>query len=130
MSARSFTQLYALARAGDVEALLAHIAELLVESPGDRGPADLALIAAAEANQIEVVLALLARGASIEGASERTHIRPLWKAAKRGHLQMVQLLIASGADPRATDGDGMNALDYAKRYSHSEVVRYLESSLG
>jgi ankyrin repeat protein len=98
-----------------------------LEVPEDTDPVNWALIAAAEANQVEVVRGLLADGASIEGASTRPHIRPLWKAAKRGHISVVQLLVESGARLDATDGDGMCALDYAKRFSRVEVIRYLES---
>lgn len=79
------------------------------------------------ANQLETARALLHAGASIEGASDRSHIRPLWKAAKRGHLQMVKLLVGSGANVSATDNTGMSALDYAKRYSRTDVVEYLKS---
>lgn len=127
MSSRSFNKLYALAETGETVALLAYIADLLEEFPEDRDPPNWALISAAEANQIEAVQALLAIGANIEGASERSYIRPLWKAAKRGHLQMVKFLVDSGANPSATDNDGMTALDYAKRYSRTEVIQYLES---
>lgn len=127
MSFRSLAKLYSLAEAGETAALLAHIAELLEEDPEDRDPLSWALISAAEANQMETVRELLAAGASIEGASRRSHIRPLWKAAKRGHLQMVKLLVDRGADLRATDNDGMTALDYAKRFSRVEVIQYLES---
>jgi ankyrin repeat protein len=127
MSSRSFTKLYTPAEAGQTSALLEHIAELLKEKPEDKDPPNWALISAAEANQVETARALLASGASIAGASERTYIRPLWKAAKRGHLQMVRFLVEQGASLRATDNDGMNALDYAKRYSRVDVVQYLES---
>jgi ankyrin repeat protein len=127
MSSRSLTKLYALAEAGETAALLAHVAELLKESPEDRDPSSLALIAAAEANRMEAVQGLLSIGASIEGASQRPYIRPLWKAAKHGHLQMVAFLVSQGANPKATDNDGMTALDYAKRYSRAEVVQFLES---
>jgi ankyrin repeat protein len=127
MTSRSFTKLYALAEAGETAALLAHIEELLEENPNDRDPLHWALIAVAEANQVESARELLSAGANIEGASERPYIRPLWKAAKRGHLEMVKLLLSHGADPSATDNDGMTALDYATRYSRIQVVQYLES---
>ena len=127
MSSRSLTKLYSLAKSGHTEELMAHIDELRVENPEDRDPVSLALIAAAEENQLETARALLSAGANIEGASERSHIRPLWKAAKRGHLEMVRLLIDQGAKANATDNDGMSALDYAKRYSRTEVAQYLES---
>lgn len=127
MSTRSFAKLYALAEAGETDALMVHIAELLEDCPEDRDPPNWALIAAAEENRLETVFALLQAGANIEGASERSYIRPLWKAAKRGHLQMVKLLVESGANTSATDNMGMIALDYARRYSRTDVVEYLES---
>lgn len=103
MSSRSLTKLYALAEAGETTALLAHVAELLKESPEDRDTPSLALIVAAEENRMEAVQGLLSIGASIEGASQRPYIRPLWKAAKHGHLQMVEFLVSQGANPKATD---------------------------
>lgn len=127
MSTRSFAKLYELAETGETDALLSHITELMNEYPEDKDPASWALIAAAEANRLETVRALLQAGANIEGASERSHIRPLWKAAKRGHLQVVKLLVESGASTCTTDNMGMTALDYAKRYSRVDVVEYLES---
>jgi ankyrin repeat protein len=127
MSLRSLAKLYSLAEVGDTHSLLAHLAELAAEFPEDFDLPSLALIAAAEKNRIETVRTLLEHGASIEGASQRTYIRPLWKAAKRGHLEMVQLLVGSGANVNATDNDGMTALDHARRYSRTEVVQYLES---
>ena len=127
MSGRSLATLYKLAGAGETVALLAHIADLLAEEPQDQDPANFALIAAAEENHLETVQALLGIGANIEGASQRSYIRPLWRAAKRGHLEMVRLLIDKGANAKSTDNRNMTALDYARRYSHTDVTKYLES---
>jgi len=127
MPLRSFAKLYELAKAGETDALFVHITELMAEFPEDRDPPNWALIAAAEEGQVETARALLEAGAHIEGASKRSYIHPLWKAAKSGHLQMVQLLVSSGANTNATDDTGMTALDYAKRYSRKEVVEYLQS---
>ena len=127
MSMRSLGKMYRLAEAGETIPLLAHIVELEEAYGADPDFLNLALLGAAEANQLETVLALLERGANIEGASQRSYIHPLWKAAKRGHLEMVQLLVRRGADPKATDNNGNTALDYARKYSRHEVVRYLES---
>ena len=124
---RSFTFMYRLAESGQTQALLEHLAELLAENSEDKDPPNLALIVAAESNQIETARALLNAGANVEGASVRSHIRPLWKAAKRGHVEMVKLLVGHGADPAATDNRGLTALDYARRYSRANVAAYLES---
>lgn len=127
MSSRSLSRLYYLAEAGDTQALLAHITELSAEFSEPKDLASLALIRAAESNQLETAQALIKYGAGIEGASERSYIRPLWKAAKRGHLPMVKLLFVHGANIEATDSSGMSALDYAKHYSRAEVVEFLKS---
>ena len=38
---------------------------------------------------------------------------PLMEAVKAGHAQSVRLLLAGGADPRATDNRGLSPLDWA-----------------
>lgn len=119
--------MYRLAEAGETSKLLAHIGELQSSHPKDENLFSLALIAAAESNQIETSKALLQQGASIEGTSERPWIRPLWKAAKRGHLQMVKFLVEHGANVNATDNQEMNALAYAKRYGRKDVERFFEA---
>ncbi len=124
---RSYATLYRLAESGQTQALLEHLVELSAELPADTDPPNWALIAAAEANQIETARALLASGANVEGASQRSYIHPLWKAAKRGHVEMVKILLEHGADPSATDNAGTTALDYARRYSKVNVVQLLET---
>jgi ankyrin repeat protein len=127
MTVRSLDTMYRLAKSGETEALFAHIEELLALSPGDTDLLHLALTAASEANQIDTARALIERGANVEGASERLHIHPLWKAAKCGHLSMIKLLLEYGANPDTTDNRGYRAIDYARRYGRQDVVAYLES---
>lgn len=50
---------------------------------------------------------------------------PLHPAALRGHKDLVELLIMSGADVNAKDARGMTALDLAKQRGHTEVVELL-----
>ena len=127
MSMRSLDKLYFLAEEGTPSELALHLQELETTYPEDRDLKNFALIAAAEGNRIDNAQTLLDQGACIEGASVRSSIRPLWKAAKQGHLEMVKFLVGRGANVAGTDNDGMNALDYARRYSRTEVVRFLES---
>ena len=50
----------------------------------------------------------------------------LHAAASRGHLAVVRLLLASGADPNLRDaGDNASALHFAAGFGHVEVVRAL-----
>lgn len=46
-------------------------------------------------------------------------------AARNGHAALVERLLAIGANPKATDGDGWTALHLAARGGHSAVVRLL-----
>jgi ankyrin repeat protein len=120
-----YTRLYQLAKNGRVEELLV-ILNSLERDDGDGDAKNWALIAAAEENQLATVSALLDAGASPNGSvSQRQHIKPLWKSAKRGHIAMVKLLISRGADLQGTDGQGMGALEYAIRYRKQEVATYL-----
>lgn len=124
---RSHANLYKLAQSGQTDMLLHHLAE--PEMADDIDAKNWALIAAAEANQLDVVLVLLSIGANIEGASQRQCIHPLWKAAKQGHLDMIKLLVSHGVDISATDNRGLNAIGYARRYNRAAVVAYLEQEM-
>ena len=42
-----------------------------------------------------------------------------------GHLEIVKMLVAHGADLDARTDDGKNALDFAAERKHEEVARYL-----
>ena len=53
-------------------------------------------------------------------------LTPLLYAADRGHLEIVQCLLANKAEVNIHDQDGQTALDYAKMCEHEDVVRFLE----
>lgn len=70
---------------------------------------------------------MLDRGASV-GRVEGAERPPLVQAAFSGRVAMVKTLLERGADIEAFDlgeEDGKNALMYAAKYSHAEVVRAL-----
>ena len=50
---------------------------------------------------------------------------PLHKAAERGHKEVVQLLIESGADQNVVDKRGRTSLHWAVSKGHKEVVQLL-----
>ena len=54
---------------------------------------------------------------------------PLHMAAEDGRTQMLQLLIAHGADPNARDSDGQTPLDLATSHEHPEAVALLRTYL-
>ncbi|KAJ8599532.1 hypothetical protein CTAYLR_004040 [Chrysophaeum taylorii] len=48
---------------------------------------------------------------------------PLWLASVKGHVDVVRLLLANGADVKhAIDDDGLSSLHLASRYGRAEVV--------
>ncbi|CAM9638020.1 unnamed protein product, partial [Sphacelaria rigidula] len=50
---------------------------------------------------------------------------PLILCAERGHVDMVDSLLAAGADPGSVDENGNSALHLACFYGNSEVVQLL-----
>ena len=52
---------------------------------------------------------------------------PLLNAAANGHLEILKLLQAHGADLHAKTSDGKNALTYAEERKHAGVAEYLRA---
>ena len=52
---------------------------------------------------------------------------PLTIAAYYGQADIIQLLLARGADRMAKNADGYDAITYARKFDFSESVRALES---
>ena len=60
-------------------------------------------------------------------ATSKLKATPLIAASSHGHVAIVKLLLASGAD-RSMSVDGMTALTLARRAGKSEVVGLLEAA--
>jgi ankyrin repeat protein len=55
----------------------------------------------------------------------------LVESAREGHLEVVQLLIESGADPFVkAEWEGKTALEMAEIHRHPAVVEYLRKKMG
>jgi ankyrin repeat protein len=82
------------------------------------------LFAAADRNCIGLATTLLDQGASVD-ARDRLGARPLSRAARSGHLEMVDLLLQRGAPIDARDLSGATALYVAAERGQAAVVQRL-----
>jgi hypothetical protein len=83
----------------------------------------LALFSAADGNCIGLATELLDDGASVD-ARDRFGARPLSHAARFGHLEMVDLLLARGAPTDARNLAGATALYFAAEGGHGRAAAY------
>lgn len=81
----------------------------------------LTLFSAVDGNCIALTTELLDYGASLH-ARDRLGARPLSRAARSGHLEMVDLLLARGAPINARNLAGATALYYAAEGGHTPVA--------
>ena len=74
----------------------------------------------------DAVKLLLKKGSEINKADTGDKFTPLMYAASEGNLEVVKVLLDNNADPRIRDKDDDDALEFARRNGHSEVVKFLE----
>lgn len=79
-------------------------------------------------NQAQVAKILIAKGENIEARTKRG-LTVLMNAAFNNKLEIVQLLVAAGADVHATNPKAKHktALDYAIKQKNSEIESYLSA---
>jgi ankyrin repeat protein len=83
-----------------------------------------ALHAAVSANQPQIVEWLLDAGAD-PNARQQIDYTPLMGAAANARLDMIDLLLARGADPSLTTTDGKTAADLAREHGHEDIAARL-----
>jgi ankyrin repeat protein len=76
----------------------------------------------------ETVKILLDRGADPNIVDSEEHFSPLMHAAAEGHLEVVKVLIAHGADRSLRDVDGDDAATFAAQSGHLQVLEYLKNT--
>jgi ankyrin repeat protein len=81
--------------------------------------------AAAEAGDIARVTEILTSTPDQVSAKNERGLTPLHLAARRGHSEVVQLLLDRGADLEETDDRGFTALLYAASSGNLDLVRFL-----
>lgn len=104
---------------GMVEFLLLHGASPNFSPQASYTP----LEAAASLGNLNMVKALLRYGAAID-AKYRGQA-PLVSAVESGHIEVVQELIAAGADPKVRDSIGNNLVSVAADRRDEEMVKFL-----
>lgn len=83
------------------------------------------LHAAAASRNVEAVRAVLT-GRPDVNARQQVGYTPLMGAAAAGDREMVDLLLAAGADPTLVSEDGKTAADVANEHGHPAVASYLQ----
>ena len=109
------------------------VISLLIAGCGQRGAAPRnaqteALFRATIEGNTEMVKSLVSSpGADVNATNERGST-PLLEAARFGHDDICQVLIAAGANLKAKDNDGKTALMLAVQNNHDDVVRVLKEA--
>ncbi|XP_025832280.1 ankyrin repeat domain-containing protein 17 isoform X2 [Agrilus planipennis] len=80
---------------------------------------------ACSAGYFELAQVLLAMHANVEDRGIKGECTPLMEAASAGHLDIVRLLVAHGADVNAQSSSGNTPLMYGCAGGHTEVVKFL-----
>lgn len=90
-----------------------------------------ALRLASQCGHSSVVVVLLNAGANFNPTDDLNWPHPLGLAANSGHLETVKILVVKARPHLYTPGIGDNALKWAARGGHTEVVRcLLEAAVG
>lgn len=119
------TPLIAAALAGQLGAsklLLAKGADVMARNSGGFT----ALHAAAYSGSAPVASLLLDNNAVLEDAANKAGTTPMFVAAEMNNLDVVELLIAKGADPGRLEAHGYSAMTRAFWKGHKDMVRLLK----
>ena len=85
-----------------------------------------ALHAAVSSNQPEIARWLIDAGADVN-ARQQMDYTPLMGAAANARLDMIDMLLAHGADPAMKTTDGKSAADLAREHGHAEIAARLDA---
>ncbi|KAJ3065489.1 calcium calmodulin-dependent protein kinase type 1G [Podochytrium sp. JEL0797] len=83
---------------------------------------------ATKADPLKTIEVLTSYGASVDAKEIRYSLTPLHMAAKSGHVQILNLLIAKGANPNHRTTDNRTCLCFAAYGSHVECIKALLAS--
>ena len=97
-----------------------------VQQAAANGAKVTALHAAVSSNQPEIVRWLIDAGADVN-ARQQMDYTPLMGAAANARLDIIDMLLAHGADPAMKTTDGKSAADLAREHGHAGVAARLDS---
>ncbi len=92
-----------------------------------RNAMKVAPIHSAAAGRRSVALLLVERGADVR-VPQRHGWTPLHTAADHGDLELVEALLKAGADPAATNDDGVSPADLAEQKGHDAVAKRIRDA--
>ena len=119
------TPLIAAALGGQTEAaklLIARGADVMARNSGGFT----ALHAAAYAGSVPAAILLLDNKAALEDAANKAGVTPMFVAAEMNHPEVVELLIAKGADVSRPESHGYLAITRAFWKGHMDMVSLLK----
>jgi len=105
------------------ETCLCLVLLMFVHSAVQASPAD--LLTAAEKGDLETVKQLVQQDPKLIATVDVQGYSPLHKAAYNNRLDIVEYLLAQGADINAVSRSGSTPLHGAASYGHTEIARYL-----
>lgn len=86
-------------------------------------------IEAVETEELESIKELIALNVDITRELNKEGMTALHLFAKRGKLQLVELLLEAKADPHRLSREGLSALDYAHRHQHEEIAVLIQDRM-
>lgn len=132
---------------GDVALIKAHehenieILKYLIEQGADvNAPNHYGLtpfIGLCEGGPLEIVQLAIKHGGDVNSSfvnnigkdAGKKNFSPLQTAAHSGRLDVVELLLSLGADPRVKDSDGRSSIELAKSRGHEDIAKLLQKQL-
>jgi len=73
----------------------------------------------------DIVKILIANGAIINATNDHSGQPPIFAAIEQGHIEIVDILLAGGADTSLKNRDKLTALEYAEKLNKVEIARIL-----